>query len=307
MKRRILYFILCAAIFGLSCKNVRTESIAERLTTEDSTLQANESLNIAQPSDTVPDKSESVVDSASVGDKPSQIYEDSDKANLSETSDTANKPETSDASNGRQSEPHPGFVYVKDYVPDVIEDIRYSTDNNFMGAVVNGYKSNAAIITKKAAEKLKEAADEFRAEGYVIKIYDAYRPQKAVDHFVRWAKTADQKNKAAYYPDIAKKNLFPRYIATKSGHSKGSTLDLTICDAQTKKELDMGSHFDYFGSKSHTMWNGATKEQRNNRLLLKRVMEKHGFINYANEWWHYTLKNEPYPHKYFDFDVKIDP
>lgn len=279
MKRRILYFILCATIFGLSSKNVRTNSTPERQTTEDSTLLANDSPDSIQANDTIPD---------SPGPEKAQF-----------------------------KEPYPGFVYVKDYVPDVIEDIRYSTNNNFMGAVVNGYKSNSAIITKKAAEKLKEAADEFRKDGYVIKIYDSYRPQKAVDHFVRWAKTSDQKNKANYYPTIAKKNLFPRYIASKSGHSKGSTLDLTICDAQTKKEVDMGSHFDYFGPPSHTTFLGSypegnadkkvEKKHQDKRLYMKRVMERHGFINYANEWWHYTLKNEPYPHKYFDFDVSIDP
>ena len=279
MRRSIQYFILFAVIFGLSCKNVRTESTAEPSIQEDATLQADDSSEAALINDTIPDSSES--------QKTQLTY------------------------------PHPGFVYVKDYVPDVVEDIRYSTDNNFMGAVVNGYKSNVAIITKEAAERLKEAADELRDDGYVIKIYDSYRPQKAVDHFVRWAKTSDQKKKANYYPDISKKNLFPRYIASKSGHSKGSTLDLTICDAMTKVEVDMGSHFDYFGPPSHTMFLGSyqegnakkkvEKKHQENRLYLKRVMERHGFTNYANEWWHYTLKKEPYPKKYFDFDVSVNP
>ena len=206
-------------------------------------------------------------------------------------------------------EPHPGFVLVRDYVPDVIEDIRYFGTNNFMGAKVDGYEANAAIVSKQAAKRLKEAADEFRKMGFVIKIFDAYRPQRAVDHFVRWAKTADQKNKSQYYPTIAKQNLFPRYIAKKSGHSKGSTIDLTICYKNTKKEVDMGSHFDYFGPPSHTAYLGAypggnvNKTHNKNRMLLKRIMEKHGFTNYANEWWHYTLNNQPY-NNYFNFVVR---
>ena len=207
-------------------------------------------------------------------------------------------------------EPHEGFVLVRDYVPDVIEDIRYVTTNNFTGGKVAGYQDNAAILSKQAAKKLKEAADELRQMGYVIKIYDAYRPQSAVDHFVRWAQGPDQKNKKEYYPTIEKRNLFPRYIARKSGHSKGSTVDLTICYKDTKKEVDMGSHFDYFGPPSHTAYQGAypggnvNKTHNKNRMLLKRVMEKYGFTNYANEWWHFTLDNQPYPKTYFNFPVR---
>lgn len=211
--------------------------------------------------------------------------------------------------NAQQFKPYQGFVLVRDYVPDVIEEIRYATTNNFMGAKVDGYQDGCAIVSERAAVKLKEVADELRAMGYVIKIFDAYRPQRAVDHFVRWAQTSDQRNKKQYYPTIEKKNLFPRYIARKSGHSKGSTIDLTICHKDTKKEVDMGSHFDYFGPPSHTMYQGAypggnvNKTHQRNRLLLKRIMEKHGFTNYANEWWHYTLNNQPY-NSYFNFVVR---
>lgn len=209
----------------------------------------------------------------------------------------------------RKFEPHSGFVLVRDYIPDVIEDIRYFTTNNFMGEKVNGYQANAAILTRQAAHRLKEAADEFRSMGYVIKIYDAYRPQSAVNHFVKWAQGADQKNKKDYYPTIAKNNLFPRYIARKSGHSKGSTVDMTICDKETKEEVDMGSHFDYFGPPSHTAFTGnypggtVNNTHNKNRMMLKRVMERHGFTNYANEWWHYTLNHQPYPNSYFNFQV----
>ena len=205
--------------------------------------------------------------------------------------------------------PHEGFVLVRDCIPDVIEDLRYFTENNFMGEKVEGYNANAAILSEQAARQLKMAADEFREMGYVIKIYDAYRPQSAVDHFVNWAKTGNQKMKKEYYPTIEKRHLLSKYIASKSGHSKGSTIDLTICYKDSKEEVDMGSHFDYFGPPSHTSFmgkypGGKVNETHNkNRMLLKKVMEKHGFTNYRNEWWHYTLNNQPYPNNYFDFLV----
>ena len=211
---------------------------------------------------------------------------------------------------GKGKVPHTGFVYVKDYVPDLIEDLRYFTTNNFMGEKANGYQDNLVILSLQAAKALKAAADEFRELGYVIKVYDAYRPQSAVDHFVNWSKNKDQRNKKDYYPSLSKQSLFPRYIARKSGHSKGSTIDMTICYKDTGEEVDMGSHFDYFGEPSHTMFIGkyeggeVTKEHQKNRLLLQSVMVKHGFKPYSNEWWHFTLKSEPYPQKWFNFPVE---
>ena len=209
-----------------------------------------------------------------------------------------------------QGVPHEGFVYVKNIIPDLIEDLRYFTDNNFMGEKADGYEANYAILSKEAATALSKAADELREKGYVIKIYDAYRPQKAVDHFVRWSKTDDQRNKKDYYPDLAKTSLFPTYIARKSGHSKGSTIDMTICYKDTKEEVDMGSHFDYFGPPSHPSFIGkypggeVTQQHKQNRMMLREVMVRHGFKPYDNEWWHFTLKNEPYPTTYFIFPVK---
>jgi D-alanyl-D-alanine dipeptidase len=209
-----------------------------------------------------------------------------------------------------QGEPHKGFVYVKNIIPDLIEDLRYFTTNNFMGEKVDGYEANYAILSKEAATALGKAADELREKGYVIKIYDAYRPQKAVDHFVRWSKTSDQRNKKDYYPDLAKTSLFPTYIARKSGHSKGSTIDMTICYKDTKEEVDMGSHFDYFGPPSHPSFIGkypggeVTEQHKQNRMMLREVMVRHGFKPYDNEWWHFTLRNEPYPTTYFIFPVK---
>ena len=209
-----------------------------------------------------------------------------------------------------QGVPHEGFVYVKNIIPDLIEDLRYFTDNNFMGEKADGYEANYAILSKEAATALSKAADELREKGYVVKIYDAYRPQKAVDHFVRWSKTSDQRNKKDYYPDLAKTSLFPTYIARKSGHSKGSTVDMTICYKDTKEEVGMGSHFDYFGPPSHPSFIGkypggeVTQQHKQNRMMLREVMMRHGFKPYDNEWWHFTLRNEPYPTTYFIFPVK---
>ena len=209
-----------------------------------------------------------------------------------------------------QGVPHEGFVYVKNIIPDLIEDLRYFTTTNFMGEKADGYEANYAILSKEAATALSKAADELREKGYVVKIYDAYRPQKAVDHFVRWSKTSDQRNKKDYYPDLAKTSLFPTYIARKSGHSKGSTIDMTICYKDTKEEVDMGSHFDYFGPPSHPSFIGkypggeVTQQHKQNRMMLREVMVRHGFKPYDNEWWHFTLKNEPYPTTYFIFPVK---
>ena len=209
-----------------------------------------------------------------------------------------------------QGEPHKGFVYVKSLIPDLIEDLRYFTTNNFMGERADGYEANHAILSKEAATALSKAADELREKGYVVKIFDAYRPQRAVDHFVRWSKTDDQRNKKDYYPDLAKKSLFPQYIATKSGHTKGSTIDMTICYKDTQKEVDMGGHFDYFGPPSHPTFTGkypggeVTPQHKKNRLMLRELMIRHGFKPYNSEWWHFTLKNEPYPTTFFDFPVK---
>lgn len=203
-----------------------------------------------------------------------------------------------------------GFVYVKDVIPDVIEDMRYYTSNNFTGARVNGYQANRAILTTEAARALKAAADELRSKGYVIKIYDAYRPQSAVNNFVSWSKSSDQRTKAHYYPTLNKKSLFGPYIATRSGHSRGSTVDMTICYKDSHKEVDMGGHFDYFGTASHPSFTGKyplgqiTATNKQNRMMLRSVMVKHGFKAISTEWWHFTLKSEPHPGTYYNFPVK---
>ncbi|TDN90502.1 D-Ala-D-Ala dipeptidase VanX [Salegentibacter sp. 24] len=199
-----------------------------------------------------------------------------------------------------------GFVYIKKRIPDIKIDIRYAGSNNFIGKPVNAYHKPVAIVTAQAATALEKAQKDLMIEGFCLKVFDAYRPQTAVNHFIEWAKKPeDTLTKGKFYPDIAKKNLFQLgYIATKSGHSRGSTIDLTVIDAETGKELDMGSGYDFFGDISNHSSDKITKEQKANRSLLKRIMIKNGFRPYPEEWWHYTLRNEPYPQTYFDFPVQ---
>ena len=199
-----------------------------------------------------------------------------------------------------------GFVVLSDVVPDIIQEIRYHSTYNFVGTRVDGYEEPVALITRQAAEALKAVNRELMAQGYRIKVYDTYRPQRAVSHFVRWAKAiSDTLTKQSFYPEVDKRLLFKLgFIASKSGHSRGSTIDLTLVHAQSGKEVDMGGVFDYFGQLSHPSYQQITKEQKANRMLLRRVMMKHGFVPLSTEWWHFTLKNEPYPDTYFDFPVR---
>ena len=199
-----------------------------------------------------------------------------------------------------------GFVRVTDMAPDVLLDIRYYSAFNFLGARVDGYLAPVAVLSRPAALALARAAAAARDQGLALRIFDAYRPQAAADHFVRWAEdAADQKNKALFYPDVDKSRLFAlNFIAAKSGHSRGSTVDLTLVNRMTGAELDMGSPFDFFGEISRHGTPCITNEQAANRNLLKSIMENAGFRPYPEEWWHYTLADEPYPDTYFTFPVQ---
>ena len=199
-----------------------------------------------------------------------------------------------------------GFVRVTDMAPDVLLDIRYHGAFNFVGDRVDGYAAPVAILSRPAAAALARAAATAREQGFLLRIFDAYRPQAAVEHFVRWAKDAkDQKNKALFYPDVDKSRLFElNYIAARSGHSRGSTVDLTLVNRVTGMELDMGSPFDFFGEISHHGTPRITRAQAANRDLLKAIMGHAGFRPYPEEWWHYTLVDEPYPDTYFTFFVQ---
>lgn len=222
------------------------------------------------------------------------------------------------------------FVDVKEIIPTIVLDLRYLTDYNFLGTPVDGYEVNKCVLTRKAATALSKVQDELNQFGLSLKIYDAYRPQRAVDHFVRWAKQiSDTTMKREFYPDVDKKNLFEEgYIASKSSHSRGSTVDVTIvpmpvppqpeysnkmgqceCYQPVYKRfpdngIDMGTGFDCFHEAATTVRSNLRLNVRINRLLLKTLMEKHGFRNYSAEWWHYTFVDEPYPDTYFDFVVQ---
>ncbi|PKH50761.1 peptidase M15 [Tenacibaculum sp. Bg11-29] len=199
-----------------------------------------------------------------------------------------------------------GFSYVKDIAPTIKQELRYCSNNNFIGTSINGYEENVLIITTQAATALKKVQAELLEKELSLKIFDAYRPQKAVNHFVKWARVInDTLMKQQYYPRVNKRHLFKKgYISSRSGHSRGSTADLTIIDLKTNKELDMGSPFDFFGISSHMSYAELTKEQKENRQLLQSVMRKNGFRPYTNEWWHFTLRYEPFPKTYFKFPVK---
>jgi len=199
-----------------------------------------------------------------------------------------------------------GFVYVDSVVPDLQVELRYCTDNNFVGVPIDGYNANKLILTEKAAHALKLVQKELLQQNLCLRVYDGYRPQQAVNHFMRWAKDLnDTLTKRQFYPEIQKNLLFKEgYIASKSGHSRGSTVDLTIVNANTNEPLDMGSPYDFFGKESWTNYDGITEQQKANRQLLKSIMQKHGFVNFYKEWWHYSLYEEPFPDNYFDFPVE---
>ena len=225
-----------------------------------------------------------------------------------------------------------GFVYLKQIDPSIITSLRYCTYENFIGRPIHGYRRPNALLTLQAAQALKKAQEEFKKDGYCLVVYDAYRPQQAVNHFMRWSKDIkDQAKKAQYFPHVDKSHVFELgYVAEHSGHSRGSTVDVTLITKgavphkviETKRTLqngqtikflddgtvDMGSSFDLFDKASHHKNNLIAEHHKKSRTYLRTVMEKHGFKTIEEEWWHYTLKDEPYPAKeassYFNFPVE---
>ena len=198
-----------------------------------------------------------------------------------------------------------GFVLLSDYVPGIVQEIRYFSTYNFIGDRIDGYEEPCAIITKEAARALKSVSNEMMVQGYRLKIFDTYRPACAVRHFVLWGiEDQDIRMKPYFYPELEKQELFMKgYIAKQSSHSRGSTVDLTLLDMKTGKELDMGSPFDLFSELSHPDNRDITDEQYENRMILRNVMIRNGFAPINCEWWHFTLENEPYPDTYFEFPV----
>lgn len=223
----------------------------------------------------------------------------------------------------------PVFVALDEVDPTILQDIRYTTQHNFVGRRIHAYRDPVCILTRPAAEALAEAQDEAVALGYSLKVYDCFRPQTAVDDFVRWAeRLRDDRMKDEFYPDVDKSELFEDgYIAARSGHSRGSTVDLTLVELPAGRQprwrpsdglvpcyapyderfadgsVDMGTGYDCFDPLSSTLDPRVQGEARENRLLLKSLLESAGFTNYANEWWHYTLAAEPFTDRYFDFPV----
>lgn len=201
-----------------------------------------------------------------------------------------------------------GFVLLSDYVPGIVQEIRYFSTYNFIGDRIDGYEEPVALLTKEAARALKAAANEVNSQGFRLKVFDAYRPACAVRHFVLWGiEDLDLRMKPYFYPDLEKQELFNRgYIAKQSSHSRGSAVDLTLLDMKTGKEVDMGSPFDLFSEKSHPDSKGVSDEQYENRMFLQKAMVRNGFLPLDCEWWHFVLADEPYPDVYFEFPVSSE-
>ena len=198
-----------------------------------------------------------------------------------------------------------GFTILAEEVPQIVQEIRYYSTYNFIGERIDGYKEPCAILTKDAAWALKSVSKELYVQGYCLKVFDAYRPVTAVKHFMMWGlEDLDLRMKPFFYPDLDKRELFAKgYIAKRSSHSRGSTVDLTLLEMATGREVDMGSPFDLFSEKSHPDYTGVTDEQYENRMRLQKAMTRSGFEPIDCEWWHFTLGDEPYPDTYFDFPV----
>ena len=198
-----------------------------------------------------------------------------------------------------------GFVLLADYVPNIVQEIRYYSTYNFIGERIDGYEEPCALLTIEAARALKAASNELLVQGYRLKVFDAYRPNCAVKHFVLWGiEDQDIRMKPYFYPELEKQELFSKgYIAKQSSHSRGSAVDLTLLDMKTGREMDMGGPFDLFSEQSHPAYRGITDEQYENRMLLQRVMLRSGFQPIDCEWWHFSLQDEPYPDTYFGFPV----
>lgn len=200
------------------------------------------------------------------------------------------------------------FVVLAEVVPDIIQEIRYYTTYNFVGRHIPGYDEPVALMTRRAADSLRRVSDDVVARGYRLKVFDAYRPMTAVRYFVQWGRQLDDTlMKRYFYPQVNKADVFQLgYLSSRSAHARGATIDLTLFDMQTEREVDMGGTYDFFGQVSHPNYTqGLTREQIGHRQLLRDAMIRHGFKPCSTEWWHYSLRNEPCPNQYFDFPVSV--
>ena len=198
-----------------------------------------------------------------------------------------------------------GFVAVREVAPLVLQELRYATSYNFIGRPVDGYQSGCAYLAREASQALRDASEDALRRGWLLKIYDAYRPQRAVDHFNRWVlDEADTAMKPWFYPNVEKADLYALdFLGRRSSHSKGSAVDLTLFDPRAGRDADMGGPFDFFGPISNFHYEGLTPDQAERRALLRRIMTDHGFEPLESEWWHFRLIDEPFPDTWFDFEI----
>ena len=281
-----------AATESAAAPETAVEAVSEAGTAGEAVTEAETAEEAATEAETV---KEAAAEETAAQEEPEE--------NASEAVTTTIGPDGTKRSNDSSD-----FVLLSDVVPDAILEIRYYSTYNFVGERIDGYEEPIAVLTEEAADALREVSDDLMEQGYRLKIYDAYRPTEAVENFVDWAKdTGDTRMKEYFYPELDKSVLFRQgYIGRRSGHSRGSTVDLTLFDMDTEKEVDMGGTFDYFGEISHPDYRGITQEQYDNRMILREAMTAHGFKPLATEWWHFTLRNEPYPDTYFTFPVNSD-
>lgn len=198
------------------------------------------------------------------------------------------------------------FVDAASVVPGLIVEMRYATAHNFVGRPIDGYEAPLCLLTRPTATALAEVARDLEPKGFAIKAFDCYRPTRAVAHFVRWARDLrDVRMKPEFYPDVDKSALFrDGYIAAYSGHSRGSTIDMTLVRRDTNQEIEMGTPFDFFSPRAAPSDRHVSAEARANRALLAQAMRRRGFVPYKKEWWHFTLRHEPYPQTYFNFPMR---
>ncbi|WP_201798216.1 M15 family metallopeptidase [Lachnotalea glycerini] len=295
MFRRYTYLMLCALLLT-GCGKVDLSNEKQTSSSEVQIDSGSEEIDLTQEDVT-----------QAVSEETNDLHENTTSLENQTNDDSQIKQETQESEKETVAKKYnlpEGFVYVDDVIPSAELEIRYYTDYNFVGEKIDGYIAPLAILTSEAANALKAAANRLAEDGYHIKIYDAYRPQKAVDCFVRWAQTDDASTKETFYPAMEKSILFQDgYISKKSRHSRGSTIDLTILD-ENDNEIDMGGYFDLLDTISNYDTNQITESQHNNRQYLRNIMDEAGFDSIRTEWWHFQLRNEPYPDTYFDFDIE---
>jgi D-alanyl-D-alanine dipeptidase len=311
MYRKISYIILFSLVLagcGKTSDKQEIQTSTKELQT-DTSIEESMTQNSEIPSDsnTNQEEQESKSNEISTADQDNidqNAQNEENEENNKRQTMNSNSEELQNESIAKKYNLPEGFVYVDDVIPTVEFEIRYYTDYNFVGEKIDGYIAPLAILTTQAADALKAASDMLSEDGYHIKVYDAYRPQKAVNHFVRWAQTDDASMKEVFYPSMEKQVLFSDgYISKKSRHSRGSTVDITIMD-EDNHEIDMGGYFDLLDTVSNYDTNQITESQHTNREYLRSIMDKAGFDSIRTEWWHFQLRQEPYPDTYFDFDIE---